>query len=41
MKQLNEERKIQEETAQKRNDDYQMAYALDILHSLSVLKKAN
>ncbi|MCA8867131.1 MAG: S41 family peptidase [Rhodobacteraceae bacterium] len=41
LKQLNEERKIQEETAQKRNDDYQMAYALDILHSLSVLKKAN
>lgn len=41
LKQLKEERKIQEETAQKRNDDYQMAYALDILHSLSVLKKAN
>jgi len=39
LKQLEEDRRKQEETAKKRNDDYQLAYALDILHSLAVLKK--
>ena len=40
-KQLDEERKAQEEAAKLRNEDYQMAYALDLLRGLSVLKKAN
>lgn len=39
LKQLEADRRKQEETAKKRNDDYQLAYALDILHSLAVLKK--
>jgi carboxyl-terminal processing protease len=40
-KQLEEERRVQEEIAKKRNEDYQLSYALDILRGLSVLKKAN
>ena len=39
--QLQEERRLQEETAKKRDEDYQMSYALDLLRGLSVLKKAN
>lgn len=39
LQQLEEDRRKQEETAKARNDDYQLAYALDILHSLAVLKK--
>lgn len=35
--QLEQERLAQEEAAKRRNDDYQMAYALDILQGLSVL----
>jgi carboxyl-terminal processing protease len=38
-KQLQEERRIAEEAAKKRNDDYQMAYAVDLLRGLSVLHK--
>lgn len=37
-KQLEEERRIQEEAADRRNDDYQLAYALDILKGLAVLE---
>lgn len=36
---LEEERRIEEEAAKKRNDDYQLAYAVDLLRGLSVLKK--
>jgi len=36
-KQLEEEMRIQEEAAKKRVDDYQLSYAMDILHGLSVL----
>jgi len=35
--QLEEERRVQEEAAKKRNEDYQLAYALDLLRGLSVL----
>ncbi|MEO0342606.1 MAG: S41 family peptidase [Pseudomonadota bacterium] len=37
LKQLEEERAAQEEAAKRRVDDYQMAYALDILKGLAVL----
>ncbi|NOX72365.1 MAG: S41 family peptidase [Alphaproteobacteria bacterium] len=40
-KQLEEERRIQEEAAKNRNDDYQLTYAVDLLRGLSVLKKGN
>ena len=40
-KQLEEERLAQEETARRRADDYQLAYALDIIKGLSVLAQAN
>jgi carboxyl-terminal processing protease len=36
---LEEERRIEEEAAKKRNEDYQMAYAVDLLRGLSVLNK--
>jgi len=39
--QLIEERRIQEEAAKKRDEDYQMAYALDLLRGLSVLNTGN
>lgn len=38
-KQLEDERRVQEEAAKKRNDDYQLSYAVDLLRGLSVLKK--
>lgn len=38
-KQLEEERRIREEAAKRRDEDYQLAYALDILRGLSVLQK--
>jgi carboxyl-terminal processing protease len=34
---LEEDRKRREETARLRAEDYQMSYALDILHGLTVL----
>ena len=40
-KQLETERKAQEEVAKLRNDDYQLAYALDVLRGLSVLGGPN
>ncbi len=40
-KQLETERKAQEEVAKLRNDDYQLAYALDVLRGLSVLSGPN
>jgi len=40
-KQLQEERKLQVENAKKRESDYQMSFALDIIRGLSVLKTAN
>lgn len=40
LKQLEADRQAQEDTAQRRKDDYQMAYALDIIKSLSVLAAA-
>jgi carboxyl-terminal processing protease len=40
-KQLEEERKLQEEIAKKRDEDYQLSYALDLLRGMAVLKKAN
>ncbi len=40
-KQLEEERRMQEEAAKQRNADYQLSYALDILHGLSVLKRTD
>jgi len=40
-KQLEAERQKQLEIARKRQEDYQMAYALDLLHGLSVLKNGN
>ncbi len=40
-KQLEAERRVQEEAAKNRNDDYQLAYAVDLLRGLSVLKKPN
>jgi carboxyl-terminal processing protease len=39
--QLEEERRLQEEAAKKREEDYQLAYAVDLLRGLSVLQKAN
>lgn len=38
LEQLESERQAQEDAAQRRADDYQMAYALDILQGLSVLE---
>lgn len=38
--QLEEERAIAEETAKRRQDDYQLAYALDVIKGLSVLANA-
>ncbi|MCL4125917.1 UNVERIFIED_CONTAM: hypothetical protein GTU68_023104 [Idotea baltica] len=40
-KQLEEERQEQIETAKLRDEDYQLAYALDVLKGLSVLKNGN
>ncbi|GHA49032.1 peptidase S41 [Amylibacter ulvae] len=40
-KQLEEERNAQIETAKLRDQDYQLAYALDVLKGLSVLKNGN
>jgi carboxyl-terminal processing protease len=40
-KQLEEERKAQEETAKLRDSDYQLSYALDVLKGLTVLSDAN
>lgn len=40
-KQLEEERQLQEEAAKKRIEDYQLAYALDLLRGLSVLNVKN
>jgi len=40
-KQLEEERRLQEEAAKMRDEDYQMSYALDLLRGLSVLKTSN
>ncbi len=40
-KQLEEERKAQEETAKLRDRDYQLSYALDILKGMTVLTEAN
>jgi carboxyl-terminal processing protease len=40
-KQLEDERKAQEETAKIRDKDYQLSYALDILKGLTVLSDAN
>ena len=37
LEQLEEEREAAEEAAKKRNDDYQLAYALDIIKGLAVL----
>lgn len=39
--QLEEERQAAEDTAKRRQDDYQMAYALDIIRGLSVLSPTN
>ncbi len=39
--QLEEERRLQSEAAKKREEDYQLAYAVDLLRGLSVLQKAN
>lgn len=40
-RQIEEERKANEEAAKLRNEDYQLAYALDVLKGLSVLGQAN
>jgi carboxyl-terminal processing protease len=40
-KQLEEERRQAEESAKRRDDDYQLAYALDILKGLAVLERPN
>jgi len=37
-KQLEDERKAQEEAAKKRDQDFQMAFALDLLRGMSVIK---
>ncbi len=40
-KQLEQERKARIEAARKRAEDYQLAYAIDLLRGMAVLKKAN
>jgi carboxyl-terminal processing protease len=40
-KQLEEERRVQEEAAKSRNDDNQLSYAVDLLRGLSVLNTGN
>lgn len=39
--QLEEERRLQEEASKKRDEDYQLAYAVDLLRGLSVLNTGN
>ncbi|MFT4716027.1 MAG: carboxyl-terminal processing protease [Paracoccaceae bacterium] len=39
--QLEEERRVQEEAAKKRDEDYQLSYAVDLLRGMAVLQKAN